>query len=549
MAEDEARLREGCSWLERAIARDPARDDSLMMFMRGMRPKCGALLEGLARKDGSVTPKTIGTIVKELQDLRDVVDADWKASHPNEPDPAAGPDPAQKAAAEKAAADRAAAERAAAEKAAADKAAAEQAAAERAAAEKAAADRAAAERAGAQETKAAEKARLAEEKRQAEAARRAEKERLAAERQAAAEAEKARRAAEKAEKERLAAEKKAEQERLAAEKRAAADAAKTEQAERERLELERQEREMLERDLAEAERIRREALAGAKVEAPPGPAPTASGVASKLDGTWEQPPTKVLDKQVKRTLNLITKGKKVEGELFEEVWFPAPTAWIDRSCGGNTTFRMVTTARVTGEIDKRKLELRRDVPRVLACTCSSRCTVEERRRGLELELSASGQQLTDDTGVFARPGSATVVAGPGGGPAPEGVVVVSLAGAWETSPFSAQDRKVILRLELEERDGKLVGTLTERSTQALPLQSWSERFCGGATAWEWVSTWQASGKIPKGRKVSLGAADGQHILCTCPSKCRPPDKKRALELELGPDGRSLSDGSRVFERR
>ena len=55
-SKDEDQLVEGCDWLERAIAREPERDDAFGMFMRGMRPKCQAMLEGLARKDNSVRP-------------------------------------------------------------------------------------------------------------------------------------------------------------------------------------------------------------------------------------------------------------------------------------------------------------------------------------------------------------------------------------------------------------------------------------------------------------------------------------------------------------
>ncbi|MFO0748711.1 MAG: hypothetical protein U1F43_24065 [Myxococcota bacterium] len=249
---------------------------------------------------------------------------------------------------------------------------------------------------------------------------------------------------------------------------------------------------------------------------------------------------------MKRTLNLISNGKKVEGELYEEVWFPAPAAWIDRSCGGNTTFRMVTTARVSGTLDGRALELHRDVPRLLACTCSSRCTVEERRRGMDLEVSSTWQQLSDEAGVFSKPGAATVAQSGGATVGPGGA---NLEGNWETSPFKAQDRKVVMRLELTVKDGRVSGTLIERSSQALPLQNWSDRFCGGADKWEWVTQWKVDGKAPKGHSVELSAHDGEHILCTCPSKCRAADKKRVVDLDIGADGRSLTEDDHVYERR
>jgi len=539
--DDEAKLAAECSWLDRAIAREPTRDDSIMMYMRGMRPKCAALQEGLARKDGSITAATVTSILKEIKDLQDIVDPDWKAAHPNEVDPAAGPGPAERAATDQAAADKAAADKAAADKAAADKAAvdkaaadkaaaADQAAADRAASEKAAADRAEAERIAkldAKERAKAEKERLAAEKKAALEAAKAEKERLAAEKKAAAQAERDRLAAEKA-----------ENERLAADKRSSEEAA---QAERERVAAEEAEREQLARDLAEAERLAKQKDNGSVA---------VKGGDRKFDGTWEQPASKVLGKNVKRTLNLLSKsGKKVEGELYEEVWYPAPSAWIDRSCNGNSTFRMVTTARVSGTIDGRRVELRRDAPRMLACTCSSRCTVENRSRGMDLELSSSGLALSDATGTFLKPGSATVAGAAGGDPSvgSAAATTIDFAGNWETSPFKAQDRKVTMRLELVEKDGKLTGTMTERSSQPLPLASWSDRFCGGSDKWEWVTQWSVEGKAPKGRKGSLTARDGQHILCTCPSKCQTPDKKRAVDLEVGPDGRSLVEDGHVYE--
>ena len=493
-ADEEADLRTGCAWLEQAITRTPDRDDSFGLFMRGMKPKCKALLEGLERKDGSVTPTTVKEISKELTQLRAVIDGDFGDGSV---EPAKGPD---KAAADKAAADKAAADKAAADKAAADRAAADRAAADRAAADKAAADKAAADKA------AADKA--AKQDAQKTAAERAAAEKAAAEKEAS---ERERAAAEKAATERASAEKvaaaKAAQDKLAAEAAARGKAGKS-------------------------------AKGGEKA------------LGGRLDGTWEQPVAKVLDRYVKRTLNLMSHGKTLEGELYEEVWHDAPSSWVDKSCNGNKVFRMVMTGRVTGEVDgARKLLVWREPPHVLACTCSSRCTVETRRRGFDLELSVSGDQLSDSTGVFWRVGGAAPAAVDVNGiPVVPKRGPVVLGGTWETPSFKEADRQVVMRLELVQSDKTVTGTLVEKSSAPLPLKSWSARYCEGATRFEWVTSWTVSGKI-EGAGASLKGSAPKLVLCSCPSKCKPPDAKRVLTLDVGPDGRSLVEGDARFERQ
>jgi hypothetical protein len=268
-----------------------------------------------------------------------------------------------------------------------------------------------------------------------------------------------------------------------------------------------------------------------------------------LDGTWEQPEKKVLDRNVKRTLNLMTKGNDVDGELYEEVWFEAPTSWIDTSCGGNKTFRMVTTARVSGEIDGKTVELSREPPRILTCTCSSRCTVEKRRRGFELGISASGMELKDSTGVFVRPGSVVVAATTDGHAPGEAMGAVDFNGNWETAPFSSRERTIVQRLEISvDANGALSGSFIERVSQDFPLSSWADRFCDGADKWQWVTQWKLTGKVD-GRKGSVTAGDASNILCSCPSKCRDPKDKLVFDLVYGVTGVTLHVGDRSFERR
>jgi len=570
-SKEEDALYQGCDWLERAIAREPERDDAFGMFMRGMRPKCQAMLEGIARKDNSVRPDAVRQIVKEIGELQSVIDAERGG-----PPPASqGPSPADLAR-QKIADEKAGQDRVAGDKAAADKAATDRAAAEKAAIEKAEAERVAAEKASEEARKAAERDvqhnEVSDKKAEAEAKRAAEREareRAAADKKAAEEERKAaaREARERAAAEKLAAEEERKaaareaRERAVAEKAAAEEAKRT--AEREREEARRQaqvvgadaeaeRRAAAEREAESQRRIEAERQAAAERDAgdkkPLLKSPSTQG---GVDGTWEQPAAKVLDRNVKRTLNLLAKDKKIQGELYEEVWFAAPSSWIDASCGGNDTFRMVTTARVTGEVEGGNVVLSRDAPRILTCTCASRCTVETRRRGMDLKIAASGAELKDATGVFVRPGTAVAPksAGEVGGDPKHTMVPGDFAGNWETAPFKQRDRMVVQRLEVEvDKAGKVSGYFVERSTQGLPLASWAERFCEGADKWEWVTQWKIEGKA-SGRKAAIKAKDGSTLLCSCPSKCTPPKDKVSFDLVYGATGATLHVGDQVFERR
>jgi len=193
------------------------------------------------------------------------------------------------------------------------------------------------------------------------------------------------------------------------------------------------------------------------------------------------------------------------------------------------------------------------VPRVLTCTCPSRCTVETRRRGFDLQASPDGRELSDSSGVFVRPG--TVIVGSKrqaeSDAAPGPVVAAtprSFVGVWETAPFKRRDETVVMRLELSLDGDKLNGMLLERSSQGLPLQSWSERFCGGATRWEWVAKWEVEGDA-KGRGLTLRGKGGDNLTCSCPSKCKKPKDKITLSGELGATGGSLSVGGDLYEKK
>lgn len=585
---DEQALRDGCTWLDRALTREPDRDDAFGMFMRGLMPKCQALLEGLARGDKSVRPEGMKAVINEIAQLQAVIDEENGGPPPPTGRPTPDEAARKKVADEKAGVDAEAQKKAEAERQAAEEAKrleAEKKAAEEEAKRKEAEAREAAEaerrlaEQRAKETEKERKAREAEEKK-AEAARKREEERArkelaAAEKKAAEEAKKAEAERLKAEKKAAEEAKKAEAERLKADKAAAAELAQ--EAERQKKEREAAEAEAM-RLMAEAEReaaeeakksAREEAKVSAEEDAKlrlareqaeeaarakaQAKVKSARGKGGPLDGTWEQPPGRSLDRNIKRTLNIFTKDGKIQGEIFEEVWYPAPTSWVDRSCEGNTTFRMVTSARVTGEAGKTKLVLWRDVPRVLTCTCPSRCTVETRRRGFDLEVSPDGRELSDSSGVFVRPGTVLVgSAKQAESEATPGPVVTvsprSFVGTWETAPMKRRDETVVMRLELSLEGDKLKGMLVERSSQGLPLQSWSERFCGGATRWEWVAKWEIEGDA-KGKTLSLRGKGGDNLTCSCPSKCKKPKDKITLNGSLGATGSSLSIGGDLYEKK
>lgn len=278
-------------------------------------------------------------------------------------------------------------------------------------------------------------------------------------------------------------------------------------------------------------------------DVPPSPRPDTPHQRGAVSGTWFQPPRVVLDRHVKRTLDLFQEGRSVQGELYEEVWYDAPASWVETSCGGNATFRMVTTARVSGDASHGEVELRRDIPRVLACTCPSRCRVEQRRRGLSLALSPSGMQLSDDAGVFVREG-APAVSGVG---VASGAAGDSFSGEWETATFERRGARIVLHLVLREEGGRVAGTLTASSDQDLPLRSWSDRFCDGSARFAHVDAFDVAGER-SGRELTLAVKGGRVVTCTCPPKCLTP-KRRRLTLTLTPDGRSLTSDEATFERR
>lgn len=586
----EEALREGCTWLDRTLVREPERDDAFGMFMRGLMPKCHALLEALARGDKSVRAEGLNAVVSEINELRSVIDAELGG-----PPPATGKPTPDEVAKKKVADERAGIDADRARELEEKSRVAEEV--KRLEAEKKAGEEAVKQ--AEKEARAREQAEKREAERRAKETDRERKAREAAEKKAELDAKKQ---AERLRKEQEAAEKTAELEakkeakaREAAEKTAELEAKKEaegrakaqalEEAEARRL-IEEAEREGVEAfwwaagekaaalvnaelasagEEARAERERvaaenSERVAAEEVAREAGTAKTAlvkqPRAEGKLDGTWEQPARKSLDRTMKRTLNIFTRDGKVQGELLEEVSYPAPTAWVDRSCEGNPTFRMVTSARVSGEAGKSKLVLWRDVPRVLTCTCPSRCTVETRRRGFDLAIGPNGAELSDASGVFVRPG--TVIVGTKGevalekGRANAAPVVevspTSFAGVWETEPFKSRDQTLVRRLEIKLEGDKFVGTLVERSSQGLPLQSWSERFCAGAPKWEWVTQWVVDGGS-KGTGLSLRGQKGSTLSCSCASKCAKPKDKMTFKGELGTTGETLSIDGELYEKK
>ena len=293
------------------------------------------------------------------------------------------------------------------------------------------------------------------------------------------------------------------------------------------------------------EEIKAKARAPKSADAPPA---TGSAALEGVAGTWHQRTFERMGKSYRRTLELEQTGSVVAGTLYEETWYDAPASWVKASCDGKTVFRMVTAADVAGELDDRDLSLRREPTRVLACTCPSRCRRETRRRGISLDLSLDRRELLGGPRPYARelPNSA-------GGSAREETKAAappepaSLAGAWETEPFSSMGTRRVLRLELAIEGSAATGTLTEHVDRDLPLKSWSQRFCQGAERFTWVVSYPGTGEV-EGTTIELDLEQPRYLACSCPNKCKPPKRIRGLSISLDENGRTLSAGGRVYHR-
>ncbi|MGM0575689.1 MAG: hypothetical protein ACQEXJ_08165 [Myxococcota bacterium] len=272
-----------------------------------------------------------------------------------------------------------------------------------------------------------------------------------------------------------------------------------------------------------------------------------------LTGTWHQEPQKRLDHFVKRTFELVEEDDgEIVGEMIEVTWRKAPMSWVQTSCDGNPIFRSVTTASVRGEVEGNELSLLRDRPRVTMCTCGQRCRAERRRRGYEFVVGAGENVLRDDDTVFVREGARLRRGGGstagGAGAAGQGAAGPrTVEGVWETEPFERAGETHVIRLEMKVEGDDVTGTLSERVSQDLPLASWRERFCEGNDRFEYVEVFDIHGGAGDG-EVDLRFRNPRVLSCTCPSKCRTPQRRRGLSLALSPEGVALEGRSLEFHR-
>lgn len=281
----------------------------------------------------------------------------------------------------------------------------------------------------------------------------------------------------------------------------------------------------------------------------PGAAPPVVDPSRPMSGVWLLPARKTIGAFVKRRLELTQDGKKVVGRMFEETWFGAPAAWVDSSCGGNPVFRMTTAAAVSGSIDGDSLVLQRERPTVASCTCGARCIPEKRRRGFAFTLVESGLALRDGDTVYFREGAEPATSQPDARAGSRGAAAVTpleLAGDWETEAYARAGGSVVTQLALIVEGERVTGTMSERTTQQMPLESWRDRFCEGAARFEYVDAFEVEG-TRSGGSLALKFKAGRVLSCTCPSKCRTP-KRRGMSLALGPTGTSLEGAGMVFWR-
>ncbi|MCB9788790.1 MAG: hypothetical protein H6744_19095 [Deltaproteobacteria bacterium] len=284
----------------------------------------------------------------------------------------------------------------------------------------------------------------------------------------------------------------------------------------------------------------------------PDAAPVGRDPAAPATGVWQMPPEKRIDAYVKRRLRLEQDGRALTGTLTEETWFRAPPSWVETSCGGHPVFRMVTEARVSGKVSGDSVTFRRERPSLVSCTCGARCIPEKRRRGFSFTLAENDEVLRDGDTLYVREGASlgraarSAGAGDGGSGDAGAARKVDLAGEWQSDTYARGGASVVSELALTIDGDSVSGTLTERVTQPLPLESWRDRFCDGATRFEYVESFEVDG-TRSGGDLALRFKGGQVRLCTCPSKCLTP-RHRGMSLSLSPAGTALEGSGLVFRR-
>lgn len=282
---------------------------------------------------------------------------------------------------------------------------------------------------------------------------------------------------------------------------------------------------------------------------------SAATVAQPSEGEWTTRAAKELDATVKYTLRYspdATKGPTaVVGEWVVESTMPVPLqSWVDKFCDGNDQFEQTVVYRFQGTMAASVVEGRYFSPKLDTCTCPAKCRIKDKGGNLSATFSGDGKQVTAfDKVLYATElttgGDAS--AGEIGAPLPG--VVLSATGTWETEATKQMDMTVVRLLTLTEDElGNITGTYAERTKRPFPLDSWRDKYCGGADAWNMVEIYEISGKRRQSA-VELVSKKGKIAACSCPGKCRANTSASSPSLRISPDGTRLSGSLGTFLRK
>ncbi|NUN14299.1 MAG: hypothetical protein HUU55_11770 [Myxococcales bacterium] len=282
---------------------------------------------------------------------------------------------------------------------------------------------------------------------------------------------------------------------------------------------------------------------------------SAVAVAQPTEGEWTSRAAKELDATVKYTLRYSPDASKganvVVGEWVIESSMPVPLqSWVDKFCDGNDQFVQSVVYRFQGTMTGALVEGRYFSPKLDTCTCPAKCRIKDKGGNLSATLSGDGRQVTAfDKVLYATELTTGGDASAGDVGAPLPGVVLSATGTWETEPTQQMDMTVVRLLTLAEDElGNVTGTYAERTKRPFPLDSWRDKYCGGADAWNMVEIYEVSGKR-KQSAVELVSKKGKIAACSCPGKCRANTSASSPNLRISPDGTRLIGALGTFLRK
>lgn len=122
-----------------------------------------------------------------------------------------------------------------------------------------------------------------------------------------------------------------------------------------------------------------------------------------VTGSWTTAPTSSLDVTTTRLLDLQDQGGVIAGTYAERTMRPFPlSSWRDRFCGGSEAWEMVEQWEVKGTRRLDAVTIEAGKGRITVCSCPQKCRASSRGATLSLKVTADGQQLRGDTGVYGR---------------------------------------------------------------------------------------------------------------------------------------------------